>query len=231
MEKGKWIFLIDKLPTEVSPPAMSIHYAVPWPMKNSFMDKAVSKRARSLRQVLSHCEYVDIELLNETEDVDLWDFLENDKVYEYVQWECMRPDLLEPIKESDGFLRPYDYQRFRGAMQIKFAGENIRVFPEEFSDVSLPHMKEYLEIYTFHPNDFWNGLAVKPTDPDEKFIFEAALLDGCNEYQATNILNGGDADSIDNFPAPMGWYECPVKYGLMFGKSEEDMKPRYRETA
>lgn len=24
---GKWIFLVDKLPTEVAPPAMSLHYA------------------------------------------------------------------------------------------------------------------------------------------------------------------------------------------------------------
>ncbi len=231
MGKGKWIFLVNKLPTEVAPPAMSIHYAIAWPMKNTFMDKAVSKRAGSLRQVLSHCACIDKELLNETKDEDLWDFLENDEVYEYVQWECMRPDLLEPLSDSDGWGRPYDYRRLKGAMQIKFAGENIRVFPEEFSDVKLESMKEYTEIFTFHPTDLWNGLGTKPTDPDEKFIFEAALLDGCTEYQANNIVNGGNIESVDDFPSPLGWYECPLEYGLMFGKSEDDMKPRYKETA
>ena len=90
-------------------------------------------------------------------------------------------------------------------------------------------MKEYLKVYKFHQIDEWNGLTQKPTDPDERFIFEACLLDGCDEYQATNIVNGGNADSVDDFPAPLGWYECPVEYGLYFGKSEDDMKPRFKE--
>ena len=30
---------------------------------------------------------------------------------------------------------------------------------------------------------------------------------------------------------PLGWYECPMELGFYFGKSEEDMKPRYKETA
>ena len=230
MEKGKWIFLVNKLPTEITPPAMSIHYAIPWPMENTAMEKSVKKHRKEMRKLLSRCSLIDEELLKETKDEDLWDFLENDDVYDFVadnDW-----NMLEDFPEDEyGFAKACDYRRLKGAMQIKFAGENIRVFPEEFSDISLPHMKEYLKVYTFHPNDFWNGLAVKPTDPDEKFIFEAALLDGCNEYQATNIVNGGDINSVDDFPAPLGWYECPLDYGLYFGKTEEDMKPRYKESA
>ena len=222
-ESGKWIFVVDKLPTEVAPPAMSIHYAVPWPMdiKGTKKEKSFKKKASELRNILSECEYVDEDLLDETEDYDLWDLLNDEEVYTYVE-ECDE-DLLS--RDSN----PYDnIERLKNAVQIKFAGENIRLFPEEFSVVSLQNMKEYVKVFKFHPTDLWNGLAVKPTDPDEKFIFEACLLDGCDEYQATNILNGGDIDSVDDFPAPLGWYECPKEYGLYFGKTEEDLTPRYR---
>lgn len=230
MEKGKWIFLVNKLPTEVAPPAMSIHYAIPWPMVNKDMEQSVEKQRKKMRKLLSRCSLIDEELLKETKDEDLWDFLENDEVYEFVEdndW-----DLLEEFPEDKyGFAKSCDYRRLKGAMQIKFAGENIRVFPEEFTDVKLKSMKEYTEIFTFHPTDLWNGLGTKPTDPDEKFIFEAALLDGCDEYQANNIVSGGDIDSVDDFPPPLGWYECPMELGFYLGKTEEDMKPRYKETA
>ena len=228
MEKGKWIFLVNKLPTVVSPPAMSIHYAIPWPMENTFMDKKVESQARKLRKLLSRCSYVDTELLDETKDEDLWDFLENNDVYEFV--EDYDDSLLEEIPDQFGYRRAFDYRRLKAAMQIKFAGENIHVFPEEFSDVSISSMKQYTEEFIFHPMDLWNGLGVKPTDPDEKFIFEAALLDGCTPYQANNIVNGGGIESVDDFPPPLGWYECPMELGFYFGKTEEDMKPRYKET-
>lgn len=229
MEKGKWIFLVDKLPTEVAPPAMSIHYAILWPMENTVMDNSVEKHRKKMRKLLSRCALIDEELLKEAKDEDLWDFLENDDVYDFVADNDY--DMLEEFPEGEyGFAKACDYRRVKNAVQIKFAGENIRVFPEEFTDIKLESMKEYTEIFTFHPTDLWNGLGTKPTDPDEKFIFEAALLDGCTEYQANNIINGGNIESVDDFPPPLGWYECPLEYGLMFGKSEEDMKPRYKET-
>lgn len=228
MSKGKWIFLVNKLSTEVAPPAMSIHYAVPWPMKlpNSW-EKKFDKQARNLRELLSECDLIDKELLDETKDEDLWDFLDNDEIYNFVA--DYDDSLLDKITNEISFWDiNSEIERKQKAMQIKFAGENIRVFPEEFSEVSLENMKEYLKIFTFHPINEWSCLAVKPTDPDEKFIFEACLLDGCDEYQATNIVNGGNIDSVDDFPAPLGWYECPIEYGLYFGKSEDDMKARLK---
>ena len=227
MEKGKWIFLVSKLPTEVSPPAMSLHYAIPWPMENAVKEDSAEKQAKKLRNLLSRCAYIDPEELKKTSDNDLWDFIEDDD------------EVRQFIEDNDEFLVHraigYEYsrqrlenRRLRGALQIKFAGENIRIFPEEFSEISLEKMKEYMDFYIFHPTDLWNGLGMKPTDPDEKFIFEAALLDGCTEYQANNIVNGGDIDSVDDFPAPLGWYECPKEFGLVF-KTEEELTPRYKE--
>lgn len=35
----------------------------------------------------------------------------------------------------------------------------------------------------------------------------------------------------EDFPPPLGWYECPMELGFYLGKTEEDMKPRYKETA
>lgn len=226
MEKGKWIFLVNKLPTVVSPPAMSIHYAIPWPMEISKLSRSAIARLNRLRELLLGSGFVDEDELEAMDNKKLASFiLQNDDVYDYLDETDSELMDFSCITGHDY----YELKRLGGAMQIKFAGENIRVFPEEFSEVSLSNMKAYMEKFIFHPNDLWNGLSVKPTDPDEKFIFEAALLDGCNEYQATNIVNGGDINSVDDFPAPLGWYECPLDYGLYFGKTEEDMKPRYKE--
>ena len=64
MERGKWIFLRSKLPTEVAPPAMSIHYAIPWAMENTFMNETFGKRVQRLRKLLKRCAYIDEEELN-----------------------------------------------------------------------------------------------------------------------------------------------------------------------
>ena len=69
-EKGKWIFLVDKLPTEVAPPAMSLHYAVPWPMENKREDKSFKKTCNKLRNLLQRCSLIDEQDLKETDDFD-----------------------------------------------------------------------------------------------------------------------------------------------------------------
>ena len=189
-EKGKWIFLVDKLPTEVAPPAMSLHYAVPWPIENKHEDKSFKETCNKLRNLLQRCSLIDEQDLKETDDSDLWDFLEDKEVFDFVT--DNDPVLLVRVHKDTRSPASLENRRMKGAMQIKFAGENIRVFPEEFSDVTLERMREYLDFYIFHETDLWNGLGLKPKDLDEKFIYEAALLDGCDEYQANNILNGGD---------------------------------------
>lgn len=229
MEKGKWIFLVGKLPAVVSPPAMSIHYAIPWPMEDGRMKEIVGKQLKKLRSLLEKCEYVGKNELEKTPDYRLSKFLLDNNVYDFIEkWDS---SLLDLDVDSLGFNKMSEYKRIKSAMMIQFAGEQIRVFPEEFTDVTVEGMKRYNEIFTFHPTDLWNGLGIKPTDPDEKFIFEAALLDGCTPYQANNIVSGGSIESVDDFPPPLGWYECPMELGFYFGKTEEDMKPRYKETA
>ena len=226
MNKGRWIFIPNKLPTEVAPPAMSIHYATPWPMTPSTLSKSAMGRLNRLRKLLSDSNFIDAEKLDNMDNGKLISFiLANDDVYDFI--DERESDLLDfsNITGHDY----YELKRLAGAMQIKFAGENIRVFPEEFSDITLEHMKIYLKIFKFHSITEWNGLSTKPVDPDERFIFEAALLDGCDEFQATNIVNGEDIESVDDFPAPLGWYECPLDYGLYFGKTEEDMKARLKD--
>ena len=225
MAKGKWVFLVDKLPTEVAPPALSLHYAVPWPVENKREDKSFQKTCNKLRALLQRCSFVDEQALKETDASALWDFLENKEVFDFVA--NNDPILLVRVHEDTRSSAALENRRLKGAMQIKFAGENIRIFPEEFSDITPERMREYLDFYVFHETDLWSGLGLKPKDPDEKFIYEALLLDGCDEYQANNILNGGNFASIDDFPAPLGWYECPKEYGLNF-KSEEELTPRYR---
>lgn len=148
MNKGKWIFIPDKLPTEVAPPAMSIHYAVPWPMElPSSWKKKFDKQARNLRELLSECDLIDKELLNETKDEDLWDFLDNNEIYDFVA--DNDDSLLDKITNEFSFWDiNSEIERKQNAMQIKFAGENIRVFPEEFfRSICFKYKRIYKNIY------------------------------------------------------------------------------------
>ena len=224
---GKWIMVITKLPTEVAPPAMSIHWAEPWPITQpKKLEVNFKKQAAVLREVLRQYCNIDSQLLSETDDYDLWDFLENEEIYDFVS--NYDDTLLDRLPE-DYFFRGIDFERNQNAVKIKWNGEEIRVFPEEFSEISVENMKVYTQVFTFHENNTWNDLSNIPRDPDERFIFEAALLDGCDAYQANNILVGGTAESINDFPPPIGWYECPMEYGLYF-HSEEDLKPRMKRS-
>lgn len=85
MEKGKWIFLTKKLPTEVAPPAMSIHYAVPWAMQTSSFSKSATVRLNRVRTLLKDSGLVNKDELDNMDKFKLVSFiLSNDDVYDFI---------------------------------------------------------------------------------------------------------------------------------------------------
>ena len=112
-----WIMLIKKLLTDPSPPKMSIFWSLPWP------DTKMVEKQR----------------------IQLTDPLKRKKSYSDI------PRTLTVLEEEglDGAIY-FDYFGFmgpqwNGARRINYKGEQIRIFPHEFSELILENMKLYLE--------------------------------------------------------------------------------------
>ena len=208
MTKGKWVMILNKLPIENPPLAMSIFFAIPWAMEIPFEWEEVKiNKIKSVRRALWKFHGYERAVVNT---------MSNEEVFKLNEKFKINLDLIDGIF-YDRF--QFDADRRLGALQIRYEGQQIRVFPEEYSVIKKEHMQIYTSFCIFHEvlsdfSDFWQ----KPKNPDEKFIYEAALIDGCNNFQATNLLNGKNADEIDDFPPPNGWYEVPKKYREYFGE-------------
>ena len=205
---GKWVMITTRLPVKDPPPFMSIFFAVPWPMDiPTSWQKIKQDKIEDVKKVLyTLYDYSkeDINLMSDDEIINLNKehridhSLINGNYYNQFQFEV---------------------ERRLNAMQIRYNGQQIRIFSNEYSDIKKENMALYAETFIFHEvlSDF-SDLWEKPKDPDEKFIYEAALLDGCNNFQASNILNGKTAEEVDDFPVPNGWYEVPEIYRAFFDR-------------
>ncbi len=120
---------------------------------------------------------------------------------------------------------------YENARRILYNGENIRVWPHEFSRMTPEKMKMYImeecshELVTCEYLDHveYEGEKTKALILDKVTtpIFEAALLDGCTESQAKLITVGMDITVEDPEFPPIGWYRIKEEFGLIFCDKEE----------
>lgn len=104
------------------------------------------------------------------------------------------------------------------ARMIKYKDEQIRVFPHEFSELTLENMKLYLE----ESHDLVPGTVAEEDIMDsmlrgaKRRTYEAALIDGCTEYEARLMAIGVDVtDGHYEIPA-IGWYRIKPEYGQVY---------------
>ena len=185
-----WIMLIKKLPTNPSPPKMSIFWSIPWP------DVKVIERQRMqltdpLKRQRSYCDIPKTLTVREEKG------LTGDIYFNYF-----------------GFQEP----QWNGARKINYKGEQIRVFPHEFSELTLENLKMYLE----DSHELIPGTVAEEDIMDsvlrgnKRRIYDAALVDGCTEYEARLMAMGVDvADGHYEIPA-IGWYRIRPEYGHVF---------------
>lgn len=173
-----WIMLREKLPTNPSPPKMSIFWSVPW------VD-------------MKHVESQRIQLENgRLED------LGGDIYFEVFGF-----------KEA----------RWDQARMIVYKDEQIRVFPHEFSILTIENMKMYLEkSHELVPtNVAEQDIMDSILRGNRKRIYDAALVDGCTEYEARLMTIGVDVSS-GHFEIPaIGWYKINPEYGCVFCTEKE----------
>ncbi len=113
--------------------------------------------------------------------------------------------------------------RWDQARMIIYKDEQIRVFPNEFSILTIENMKTYLEeSHELVPTsvaeqDIMNSIL----RGNRKRIYEAALVDGCTEYRARLMAMGVDV-SNGHFEIPaIGWYKIKAEYGCVFCTERE----------
>jgi hypothetical protein len=103
---------------------------------------------------------------------------------------------------------------------ILFKGERIRVYDHEYSIMTPKKFNDYYpEAYDF----IEESASIVPQanlDKDQKAIYDAARVDGCNDFQALLVSLGGSAEESE-IPPPMGWFKIKDEYGRVYCTEEE----------
>lgn len=115
------------------------------------------------------------------------------------------------------------------ARKILWKGGEYRVFDHEYSVLTAEKMNLYIQGYPDMPKDerpthaFRDGqtlaekmIASEIMDGEKRFIYDAALIDGCTHEQAFLVAMGKDPLELTEFPPAVGWYECQPEYLNVF---------------
>ena len=190
-----WIILIKKLPTNPSPPKMSIFWSLPWP-DTKMIEKQKMQLTDPLKRKKSYSDIPRTLTVLEEEGLD------SNIYFDYF-----------------GFMGP----QWNGARRINYKGKQIRIFPHEFTELVLENMKLYLE----DSHELVPGSVAEEDIMDsilrgvKRKIYDAALVDGCAEYEARLMAMGVDVSS-DHYEIPaIGWYRIKPEYGNIFCYKEE----------
>ncbi len=200
-----WIMIIEKLPTNPSPPRLSIFWSVPWP------DPDYQKR---LEEVLAG------------EALAYQHGLGDDLVGIHHK---RRGRILEDSSRLLSINSEFDRQvgkrspNWIGARRITYLEENIRVFPHEFTEQPVTNMREFiLSEFPSHElvaSDVSGEMMMRDIRSGaRRVIYDAALIDGCTHAQALATAWGKDVTIPDaDFPL-VGWYRCVEAYAALFAQ-------------
>lgn len=111
---------------------------------------------------------------------------------------------------------------YAGAVRIRWDGEDLRVFPHEYTKLDAEAMRMFVlglgDGVTDPSHELVMGEVPETTllkgmlDSDLSFQYDAALIDGCTPEQATAMLLGQDITDEDADIPPMGWYRLQEVY-------------------
>lgn len=200
-----WIMLIKKLPTSPSPPKLSIFWSTPWPgpdANNKYTGDKCANCGVLIQSVVKTWGTKSKETLfcgcENTEPVPV---TEDDKIF---------PDLL-------GFGLDRNWIKAR---RIHYKGEDIRVFPDEYSIMQPENM--YLYITGDEQSGPSHELVADSVASDREInaildgetrpVYESALNEGATHAQAMLVALGMDITvESEDFPPAIGWYR-PLKW-------------------
>lgn len=110
---------------------------------------------------------------------------------------------------------------WKNAIGIQYKGEKIRIFPHEFCKITKNNFRMYIEENAFElvPTTEAERLFMnRNLSKGQRFIYDAAQIDGCNNYEAMMVAM--NRDPTDE-PPPIGWYKLREEYANTFCYAEE----------
>jgi len=228
-----WVLITKKIETAISPPKLSIFWALPWPG-----DRGQKRREDMI--MIQYCEEHNLVFLAETTG----NYRRNASVKAYrgrtkrdVFWEVVSEKIQigEWVYDESRFYErftsnPFDSSalfgrgsepNWAGALKIRYKNEDVRIFPHEYSILSDQRLKLYLEkgVCELVLSDMPGESALESNleiSPDLKVLYEAALLEGASDSQA-KLLALGRMNLNDNTEIiPLGWYKCKNEHAALF---------------
>lgn len=211
-----WIMLTKKLPTRPSPPKMSIFWSTPWP--NEQFARRQGIHAAGLSEYVSKSRYSAKRTLDEEDlaKVDAAISVDQSMVTGEI-WGA------EP--------------NWKGARRIHYAARDLRVFPHEFSKLKPENMQLYVcgdgnqeASHVLVPEGAASEELIDAVlNGEQRFLYDAALLDGCTHEQAVAVAMGRDITIPDAQFPPVGWYKAKDFVMDMFCRAGEELEHREDE--
>ena len=218
-----WIMFNKRPPCACAPPAVAIFWSTPWPKDWS------QGRERLIR---TDHRKVDTGILNLAwndwlEHADGKAYAEENEKPGFNELRTILPFALidkHLLKTKYGQLMETDPVHLFGgrdhdwmnARAIRFNGEKIRVFPDEFNQVTSEEMHRYIaggshELVASETDSAADQVIGDLKTGLQHVVYEEALVAGCDHAQAILTALGGDPTEGMEFP-PIGWYKCRVEY-------------------
>ena len=192
-----WIMLIKKLPTEISPLKLSLFYSY-----------KLKPTEQEIERVLK---------AHDTEGYVYNNFIKSHYIDEQAKKTFKRIERMDKIPDLFGW--GYVPNELR-AVWINYKNEKIKVYPHEYSIITPENLKLYMtNSHELVPDNYGTEqLKNISLTKGQRFIYDAALIDGCDEYQAMMVALGKDPSEI---PPPIGWWRCKQEYAKIYCFDEE----------
>lgn len=211
-----WIMIIKKLPIAEPPPKFSIFWSVHWP------DEKIASQQLKL-------------LADEIEEEIREGRSPLPKRQRRMSSINMKKDEIREEAERTARLRAQDEEwmyfstisrdpNWIAARRITYQGQEIRVFPHEFSKLSNRNLAFYLmgtgnDGVTSHELVPESVAEIKfqldALDGDLRPVYDAALVDGCTPGMAYMVAMGVDVNDEAPDVLPMGWYRLRQEFHEM----------------
>ena len=234
-----WIMFRNKplCGPDCAPPKMSIFWSTPWPIAQA--DKLPIRFRVSLRKV--NRAVVDAAWDEWIKTSEGSAFARSYGKPKFSKLKSVLPyGLLEKYLQEIVYSRtsnwlaesPHRDYDWDNARAIKYKGEKVRVFPEEFLQISDDEMHRWVsggshELVASDVSEAEQLILADLTTGLQRVVYEEALVAGCDHAQATVMALGGDPTEGMSFP-PIGWYKCTLEYKWTFCRWEE-MEPDEQE--
>ena len=223
-----WIMIRKEIPIakEVRPRKLDIFWAEWWRGEKGENDNDGIILRKYCKEVLGeNLELTKKEKKKRYRDLAIWKEMQDvisrgDFTIPHIKYEDS-----VPINNAYGAALGFRDHNWAGAVKIKYKGEDIRLFPDEYSLISDKELKMYMrESHTLMENEIPEGEIIGADfeiSPEKKSLVEAAILEGAKESEAKLLALGLMTLDPESEIKPYGYYHCRDEYYNIFSRQEE----------